>query len=351
MHNLKYKLFYFAFLTLSHNLFSQQFITDTTYINLHKDTIKINARINQITDSRITNNVLKIGEKKKYYLFTIDHYYCTKNPLALEIKQSIICDTTSTLSFNINIDTIIIEPITKGYSKGTSLFTKLSINYSDSNSSYNSLGSLIQETIYKPKAFSGKKTEPYQEAFNLWEKKIAADLNFISSQISNNKIPDLYNLKNFDYKFITNLYTGAVFHLGLNGFLIDGEVYFSKPETSNKFKRNTSLLRYRQSSNFKSLEFNIMNENINFRLNSKYLAQFRSGLYFGLNNWEDIKENKHPIYDLFMLDFSASQLIMFNPLEKNSIIAGAGITESAYYIYTKNVKFDPYVTIYIGIKF
>ncbi|MFC2136622.1 hypothetical protein ACFLTE_00455 [Bacteroidota bacterium] len=338
-------------LFINHTL-SQQFTTDTTFIDLNQgDSITINGNIQQITDTRNSRTVLKIDDKKKYYFFTIDQNYCTKKPIAEEILPSFHYNTSLPISYKINIDTIIVESMKKWYSKGTILYTKLFVEYNDNSTKYNPAGVLLHETIYKPKMFGGKKTDPFQETFNIWKQQFANDLNDISAQIDNNQKPLLYNLKDENYLYKTNLLTGVLFHLGINGFLVDGEIIFSKPETDKKFYRHSNILRYRQGDKFKSLEFTMVNENINLRLNPKFQAQFRSGLFLGINNWDNLKQEDHPIYDLLILDFSASQLFMYNHFDTNSIIAGIGITECAYYIYTQNIKFEPYVTCYLGIKF
>jgi len=349
---LNYILFIFHFIFIYNISLSQDFTTDTTFIDLSQgDSIKINAKIENISGPGNGNTVLKIDEKKKYFLFTIDHYYCTKMPLAEEIIHSFSYDTSSKISYKINVDTIIIESMKKWYSKGTILYTKLNLEYSYNNIAYTPLGTLVNETMYKPKMFGSKNIDPFQQSFNYWKKDFANNINNITSQISNNQEPQLYNLKNSNYNYKTNLYTGTLVHLGLNSLLIDAEIVFSKPETNKKFLRHSNIMRYRQGDKFKSLEFTIMNENINYRINSKYIAQLRSGLFIGINNWQYLKEEDHPIYDLVILDFSASQLFMYNPFDNNSIVTGIGITESAYYIYTKNIKFDPFVCCYLGIKF
>ena len=70
----------------------------------------------------------------------------------------------------------------------------------------------------------------------------------------------------------------------------------------------------------------------------------------GFNKWKDLKSTNPKIWDIFLLDISFSQSLMFNPIDKQSIIVGVGFYEGVNYIYKKGVRFQPGLLIQLGFK-
>ena len=55
-------------------------------------------------------------------------------------------------------------------------------------------------------------------------------------------------------------------------------------------------------------------------------------------------------YDAFIGDLSLSQSIVYNPLDKNSILFGIGLSEDLSYIYSKGLRFHTGILFHLGIK-
>jgi hypothetical protein len=139
--------------------------------------------------------------------------------------------------------------------------------------------------------------------------------------------------------------------LGSNDNLLDNEIYFSHREAGKRFFRSGGYnIRYRNANDFESIEFGLSNDYLFYRLSPKLLLQGKSQIMFGLNRWKDIQTTKHKLYDAVILDYSMSQSLVFNPLDKRSILFGIGLMENIFYVYSKDFQFQAGPLLHLGIK-
>ena len=80
------------------------------------------------------------------------------------------------------------------------------------------------------------------------------------------------------------------------------------------------------------------------------MFRLKSQIMLGINRWDDIDANGHDMWDIILVDVSFSQTIQFNPRSRGSILLGVGLMESANYVYSKGLRFQPGVVLQAGFK-
>ena len=133
-------------------------------------------------------------------------------------------------------------------------------------------------------------------------------------------------------------------------YLIDAEIYFSNREARNWFYRNGYGIRYRDSDTFESIEFGLSVDYLHYRINPHLILKLKSQIFLGANNWKDYKTYEHDFYDAFIGDLTFSQSLLYNPLDKSSLILGIGLSEDFTYIYSKNFRIHAGILFHFGIK-
>ena len=112
------------------------------------------------------------------------------------------------------------------------------------------------------------------------------------------------------------------FAISNNSWIVDGEILFSHPEGQRKFYRKASLMRYRYSKEYQSLETAFNNKQFHFRLNNSFLFSLKSKIFMGINLWSESEYKKHGLEDLLLVNLSMSQIITYNPFYKRGFICG-----------------------------
>jgi hypothetical protein len=135
-----------------------------------------------------------------------------------------------------------------------------------------------------------------------------------------------------------------------DGFLVDGFLGFTYPEVQRSFLKSVTTLRYRQAEQFETIEFSLISKFLNYRLHPKYLFQFKSQLFLGINRWKDMETTRHKLYDALLGELSFSQNILFQPRHARTLYFGLGLHQNVYYIYTKGFKLQPGLIINIGMQ-
>ena len=135
-----------------------------------------------------------------------------------------------------------------------------------------------------------------------------------------------------------------------NGFLSDGILSCSYPETKRMFFEATGTMRFRKENKFESIEYGLINSSLFYRLNPNFLLRFRSNLFLVINRWKDMKTTEHKVYDALIGDLSFSQSILYFPIHKKTFTIGFGCFENLYYIYSKYFNFLPDVIFSAGLK-
>ena len=213
------------------------------------------------------------------------------------------------------------------------------------------IGELIFDTGSTIFFINAKLKKGYENIFGIWCLELFKNLRSVSQHLGNNQNPLPYNFRFSQPGFPwMQLSTGAEIILLQKGFLIDSYLTFSYPETKRLFNKSARTLRFRREKKFDSIEYGLVNGSLNYRLNSKFLLQFKYDLFFGINRWKDMNVTKHKVYDALIGDLSFSQSLIFHPIHKKTLFVGFGLFQNAYYIYSKNFQFQPGLIINAGLQ-
>jgi hypothetical protein len=143
---------------------------------------------------------------------------------------------------------------------------------------------------------------------------------------------------------------GLDFSVGTQGLMMDGDIFFGHREAQKRFFRSGYSVRYRYSETFESIEFGLSNDYWFYRCRPSLVFRAKSQLMYGFNRWNDVKTADHKIWDAFIINYSLSQSLIYDPLDKRSIVLGLGLVEDLYYVYSKSAQFQLGLLVNLGFK-
>lgn len=333
-------------LVLISNLASgQYFITDTVFIDFKYDTIiPLNATVSAIDDNRNTNpKLVSFTTKKKFLIVPVDQEVCTKNRLDETLLESFSMYQESPDSISLKINQFIIEKFRGRFSSYYVLKADFGV-YTQQNK-----GTLSYTYKFNPKVKKTPIPQVCEELIEEWHREFKLDL-IQTSQFY--KLPDIEKPgslieKELERHSFLNTTVGAV--IGLNFWQIEGEMYFSRPETNNSGTLHAGIVRYQNTSELEMFGFGKKSEHIHKRINDNFLIDVSTNFLFGINKWkvpDDVE-----LLQIVQISFSSNQSINFDNINDSGFILKAGLFENIYYIYKVPLKFQIGAYLSVGYKF
>lgn len=321
-------------LLLLFNFFSlsgQRIIADTIFIQFEpNEIISSNYFIDSIHDKRSTHSrVVSYSQKKKYLLVPVDQEICLNKPLAYYLKQSPQNQEKDTISLDIN--NFIIEKYQGRFFNQYRLYADIPY-YLIKNDSSEFKGTLVYNFEYQPRKRKTEQHKAIEELLPQWHQQFKIDLLATSSYLQSgmNK-PDVFIEKRLKKPYYLNFSIGSV--LSYNFWQLEGELYLTRPETSNSGWFISHIARYQKNDEFESFSYGKKSEHYFKRLNKNWNFDITSNILFGFvkhANDEDIK-----LYHLMQASVSSNQCIAFNKKNQSGVIFKAGLFENFYYIFEK----------------
>ena len=333
---------------------AQDYLADTLFIDFPdaKGFGEIPMKIDTIIDKRGKNpHLLKIEETNKFLVVPVDQYIWTKTPLNQAI-DSMINDpeTFKRPAYLFEINEFALGTRDGNLFSAYTLYTQLGL-YRIHHNDTSYLGTLGYESEYPKKTFGAKTQTGYESVIETWKTQLSFSLWGLGEAPSREQLTGLYNFSPGPFSGKTEyLYGNGRFSLTNNGFLLDGEIMFSHRETKKKYKRAPYCLRYRNDKLFEAIELGQGADIFNFRMHKNWLAQARFNVFFGFNKWKNPENASHEFWDLFILDYSLSQGIHYDPMNQRNVIFGMGLTEGVYYNYFSGIRFDIGGYVSVGFK-
>jgi hypothetical protein len=347
-------LFFICFLQ-THVVWSQKLIQDSLLLNFENDlskTIPFSIKIDTVLDFRDVpySRLIGIDEVNKYVFVPVDLQLVTSRPFA-NVVQDALPETASDAKEHLSLGICHFDISNRaGF-----LFKRYQINalvrlYHPFNAdSLMPVGELILESSGTKFFTKAELKRGYESVFQVWNQKLAHDLVSVVKGMENEGTPLPYNFRSYSPNAPwMQLNVGGNFVLANDGFLIDGSLHFAYPEAKRLFFNSAGILRFRHQQKFESIEYGLLNNTLNYRLNNRYLFQFRSHLLLGLNRWKDMKTVKHKLYDALIGDFSITQLLHYHPRFARTPIFGVGLYQSVYYIDSMSFKFQFGAVFHLG---
>lgn len=348
----------FIFIFSNTILFPQTIVQDTLFISfsLPEPVKLLNVAIDSVIDGRgELPRVIGEYEVDKYWFIPVDLLIRTEKSLSDEITQSMQLPPGLD---DLNHFSIIIDDfrVTK---KTNSLFypryqlnASFQVHQQRDNGDAEYVGRLVYETVSRKPFFKDNLKKGFEAVVRNWQREFADDLDQISKDLSRSQPMTMENFRSrFDPVRRINMLSGTDVVVGTGGWLLDGAVFFSSREARRQFFRSGGYnLRYRNARDFESVESGLSVDYLFTRFRRNIILRGKSQLMLGVNRWKDIDLVDHKFYDVFIIDCSLSQCLLYNPLDRRSFLFGVGLFEGIYYIYSKGVQFQLGVLIHLGLK-
>jgi hypothetical protein len=339
------------------SLFAQKLVRDSILVSFENPHLNqvLEIPIDSIPDLRNTSpHTIGKYEVTKFLFIPVDLDIYTEKPLRREILQTLNspANQSSLPKFR-----LVINEFNLSRNSGSWLFPRYLLNaafqvYWHQSDSTHFIGEILYEIPRRPAILGGNLKTSFGKVINKWQQNFITDLNTIANSLAAGETPRLENLRTDIYtgKSI-NLYSGISYIRYPNSHVIDGEMFFSHREARRWFIRTGGYqVRFRNADDFESLSFGLSRDYLFYRLNRNFVFKGKSQLMLGINRWKDIQTTNHEIYDALIFEYVLGQDIVYNVLDKSSILFGIGLQENVFYIYSKDWQFKIGFSIHLGIK-
>jgi len=214
------------------------------------------------------------------------------------------------------------------------------------------LGEWVYETTAGKSYFSGNLRKGFQSLLRKWQKVFISDWQKCPYRKTPNQKRTITRFRPWDYSGKPMyMVSGGEICLGSHFFTTDFSIYFSERSGKNPTVRSGGYhLRYRKEDDFESIEWGLSVDRWLFRKHPFWVFQIKSGLFFGVNKWEDIAKREHELYDAVLLEWALNQSLTYMPLDQQSVTLGIGLSESVNYIYSKKLRFQFGILFHLGLQ-
>ncbi len=336
---------------------AQTLVNDTLKISFTGfKNIKSDVFIDSIIDMRNkAPDILGKFEKNKYVFIPVDLLLNTETPFCEEIYRTIefSAGTNEPAKFRLALNRLKLSRQTKSL-----IYPRYLLNSTVNVYEYNErqkpelLGFLLYESAFRSRPFFGPGLkEGFESVIDKWRKEMVSDLEFLSKNLNSGKTPGLYNFRK-DLRNVkqVNMIAGIDVISGTECRMADGEILFSQREAKRRFFRNGYTVRYRNGDSYDSIEFGMYNDYLIHRCSPGIILRAKSQFMVGVNRWNDFETEEHKLWDAVIADYSLSQSIIYNPLDRHSVTFGLGLMENVYYIYSQKIKFQFGLLVNLGLK-
>lgn len=152
---------------------------------------------------------------------------------------------------------------------------------------------------------------------------------------------------------IKSLYlnTSAAAFYGYNWWGLQGEVYFSRPESDSRNHYMGGIIRYQNNPDYEAFAFGRRAEHYIFRRNEKWVFDIDLNFLLGFVRWKYVDVEKPTLYQIFDFELSSTQSFIYNPMNRKGLTLRIGIIENFSYIIGKVPKFHFGGLVGVGVKF
>ena len=341
-------------LLFSHNdLYSQKFLNDTINIDFKGDSILSAGQvcIKGVIDNRdeIPNFVM-YRTKKKFLILPVDQEILTIKPVSEAIQNGFRTNDNCSLSYTIHINKLEIEKREGRFSSSTFLVADIPVFKHKSDSSHY-LGTLYYDHLYHPLHKKELFPESAQNLLYNWHATFKTDLIRLNTLQDNSdkELPPNLIIAPDDKPLYLQIRTGVF--AGRNWYGLQGEIFFSRPEISNRYKTTSGIVRYQNNSDYESISIGRNSEHFTFRKNDNLSLDIDLNILLGFLKWKDVKMHNPTLYQIINAEVSSIQSIILDRKNKQGFTFRAGTIEALAYVYDKKLQFNAGGFLEIGYKF
>lgn len=329
--------------------FSQTIVTDSVFIDFKPDSlIPFKLNISEITDNRsVSPKFISYSQKKKFILVPVDQEISTKNTLANELKNSFNTSSIQSNKYNLEIDYFKIEKYNGRIFNPYILKADIPV-YVQNDTTKQYFGTLSYNLEYDPPSRKTPKTETCEAMLSKWHTQLKLDLLGTEGYYKSNSLkPERLLLNKFEKAHFLHIDVAGV--VGYNFLQVEGELYFTRPETNQKQWFLSNIIRYQYNNDFEMIGFGKKSEHLNKRLKENISLDISTNLLLGLNKWK-VTEDK-TLYQLLNISLSSNQYLSLNKVNSPGWKLNIGLFENLYYIIGMNPKLQIGVCLGTGYKF
>ncbi|MBN1416636.1 MAG: hypothetical protein JW973_16150 [Bacteroidales bacterium] len=327
----------------------QYITTDTVYIGFDPDTlIPVNYKVLSVTDKRTVHpNLVSYSQKKRLLVIPVDQELLTKESLAELIMKGFQKASGQRDTLVLNINYFMIDRY-KGHLSNPYLLKADIPVFKLENYDTLPVGTLIYNYKYPVPRKKSKNPQVCQTLLEKWYMEFKLDLMATTGYIHNESpAPENLIIKTLKRsEFLNATVAGTI---GLNFWQVEGELYFTRPETEKRHWFLGNIVRYQHTSDFEMIGFGKKSEHFASRVNERWVFEITSNLLAGYMKWKEIRDIK--LYHLIQVSLSSAQTISFNRTNENGLQFKGGLFENVYYVIGMNPKIQAGIYLNIGYKF
>jgi hypothetical protein len=341
-----------SILALSNSaIYSQKILTDTIHVVFHADTlIKMkDICIGSIVDKRDENpKFVRYNSKNKYLVIPLDQEVYTLRPLADEMLQGLQCNATDQ-KYSIEIEKFSIEKQKSRFSSSLILVADLPV-YKNINDSLHYEGTFFYDYIYTPRIKKESLEQSTENILAKWHTQFKLDLFSLKMDSISRAQQEYSNFITISSIHSLYLNTGIATFVGYNWWGFQGEIFFTRPETSIGNRYLAGIFRYQNTPEYESFAIGKQSDHYMYRRNPNWLFDLDFNFLIGFCKWKQIETYDPTLYQLFDIELSSVQSMVYNPINHKGICFRLGIIESLNYVIERNPKCFAGILFGFGVK-
>ncbi|MBN1599188.1 MAG: hypothetical protein JW894_12915 [Bacteroidales bacterium] len=335
----------------SYDCYGQKLLPDTIFVDFVNDSL-ISVEgigIQEVKDIRNEDpRFVRYETKNKFLFIPVDQEIYLKKPLPDELSSGI--PKTGERNYQLIIDKFEVVKKSRRFSSSILLTADIEV-YKYLKDTICFIGTYIYDHQYIP---AGKKENVKESTENLlsqWHTEFKLDLLDLKSDFPENSDPSEQNY--FTDPDIKSLYMNAQAGMftGYNWWGLQGEVFFSRPETSRKSRYTAGILRYNNNEDYESYAVGKRSEHYYFRRSDRWLFDLDMNFLLGFCKWKDVETDDPTLYQIIDFELSSIQSITYNKSNKKGLLMKAGIVENLMYVIDKQPKLQVGIYAGLGYKF
>lgn len=346
-------LSHILFLALACPLAGQKVLPDTIQIRVSPDSLLVlpNTCISHVSDLRNEHpDFLGLTHTRAYLVIKVDREVHAPDSLANEIVRFIPSSCPEGKTYQLSIEKF--EILDKQGRMSSHYLLQADIGVLERRGdSLVQIGTLFYDYPYYPRSRKETYTRSVQELYHAWHTDFKLDLMSLQTirrgagtELTPNFItdPDVQSL-------YLNAKAGAL--VGLNWYGFQGELYFSRPETEVQGHYQSGLIRYIHRPDYESFAIGRKTNHRYWRLNENWTFDIDANFLVGFCKWQDHAETDPTLYQLFDLELSSIQSMVYYPLNRKSFSFRMGLIENASYIIGNVPTLEIGLYLEAGYKF
>ncbi|QQS51679.1 MAG: hypothetical protein IPM71_02840 [Bacteroidota bacterium] len=325
---------------------SQEIITETIFIEVKPDSlIPFNLNIEKISClSSQGCQAVGYSHRKKFLIVPVDQEIATLLPINLWLAKNLSSTQHPVDTYRLEINYFTIKKKDFRFSSFYALEADIFVYKNQV-----SIGTLSYNYPYSPASKKIPVPEVHEQLINTWQQAIKIDLLTSSTFFRDSlaKPPEVYLPLQFSKPEFLNL--GLAFVAGIDFWQVDGELYFTRPETTKINLYRAGLIRYQYTQEFEIISFGKRSEHLFLRISPLWAVDISSNLLIGINKWHNAEDIK--LEQVFQLSASSSQTMAFGKVNQPGLTFRLGLFENLYYIPYMALKLQLGVYLSTGYKF